>query len=101
MPVVLCPDLCTSDGKAVPLPYLVVHCHLPLIVPPQRIHILPTPPPLSRSVPHTANLCTKILDFRGFDSSIILIVRGGILMSIGNLPLVFESSNLSREILRY
>ena len=30
-----------------------------------------------------ANLCTKILDFRGFDSNIILILRGGILMSIG------------------
>ena len=31
-----------------------------------------------------ANLCTKILDFRGFDSSMILILRGGLLMSIGN-----------------
>ena len=26
------------------------------------------------------------MDFRGFDSSIILIQRGGILMSIGDLP---------------
>ena len=34
----------------------------------------------------TANLRTKILDFRGFDSSRILIVRGGILMSIGDFP---------------
>ena len=34
----------------------------------------------------TANLCTKILDFRGFDSSRILIVRVGILMPIGRLP---------------
>ena len=33
----------------------------------------------------TANLPTKILDSRGFDSSIILILRGGILMPIGNL----------------
>ena len=32
----------------------------------------------------TANLSTNIVDFRGFDSSIILIQRGGILMSIGN-----------------
>ena len=32
------------------------------------------------------DLPTKILDFRGFDSSRILIVRGGILMSIGNFP---------------
>ena len=34
----------------------------------------------------TANLRTKILDFRGFDSSRILILRGGILISIGNFP---------------
>ena len=27
---------------------------------------------------------TKILDFRGLDSSITLILRGGVLMSIGN-----------------
>ena len=42
--------------------------------------------PWSRSfVPHktsTANILTKILDFRGFDSSIILLLRGGIFMSI-------------------
>ena len=40
----------------------------------------------------TPNLPTNIVDFRGFDSSIILIQRGGILpesliyMSIGNFP---------------
>ena len=34
----------------------------------------------------TPNLPTNIVDFRGFDSSIILIVRGGILMSIGDFP---------------
>ena len=33
-----------------------------------------------------ANLRTKILDFRGSDSSILLIIRGGILMSIGSFP---------------
>ena len=32
----------------------------------------------------TPNLRTKILDFRGFDSSRILIVRGGIPRPIGN-----------------
>ena len=32
----------------------------------------------------TANLRTEMLDFRGFDSNIILVVRGGILMSIGS-----------------
>ena len=42
----------------------------------------------------TVNLRTKILDFRGFDSSRILIVRGGILMSIGNFP-----ESLSQAIL--
>ena len=36
--------------------------------------------------PITANLPTNIADFRGFDSSIILIYRGGIVMSIGNWP---------------
>ena len=32
----------------------------------------------------TPNLPTDIVGFRGFDSSIILILRGGILMSIGD-----------------
>ena len=43
----------------------------------------------------TANLRTKILDFRGFDSSRSLILRGGILVSIGD----FVLENLSRRIL--
>ena len=34
----------------------------------------------------TANLCTKILDFRGFDSSRILNSRGGIPRPIGDFP---------------
>ena len=34
----------------------------------------------------TANHPTSIMDFRGLDSSIILISSGGILMSIGNFP---------------
>ena len=42
----------------------------------------------------TANLRTKIPDFRGFDSSMILTSRGGILTSIGCIP-----EMLSREIL--
>ena len=40
----------------------------------------PRAPPLG-----TANLRTKILDFRGFDSSRILIPKGGIPRSTGNL----------------
>ena len=34
----------------------------------------------------TANPRTEILDFKGFDSSIILILGGEILMSIGHFP---------------
>ena len=34
----------------------------------------------------SASLRAKILDFRGFDSSRILNLRGGILMSIGSFP---------------
>ena len=73
----------------------------------------------------TVNLRTKILDFGGFDSSRILILGGGIPMSIGDFPEIAsrqilagrigelasrqilagriadlsESTNLSREIL--
>ena len=42
----------------------------------------------------TVNLRTKILDFRGFDSSIISMLRGGILMPTGNFP-----ESLSQAIL--
>ena len=42
----------------------------------------------------TANLRTKILDFRGLDSSRILILRNAILMSMGDFPDI-----LSQEIL--
>ena len=50
----------------------------------------------------TANLRTKIIDVRGFDSSIILSLRGEILMSIGVSPeilsqQIFFWSNLSKE----
>ena len=38
----------------------------------------------------TANLRTNITDFRGFDSSIVLILRGGIIMSVGDIT---ESSS--------
>ena len=33
----------------------------------------------------TANLRTNIMGFRGFDSSVILILRGGIPRPIGNI----------------
>ena len=47
----------------------------------------------------TANLRTKILDIRGFDSSIIFILRAGILMSIGNFPEVLSQRILVGIIL--
>ena len=41
--------------------------------------------PRNFGVPYSqSSYCAKILDFRGFDSSIISILRGGTLMSIGN-----------------
>ena len=46
-------------------------------------------PPLAQNVVFTANLA-KNVDFGGFDSSIIFILRAGILMSTGDFP---ESSS--------
>ena len=65
-------------------------------------HPRPSPPnqlttqPTLRFLAHgsTANLRTKILDFRGFVSSRILILRGGILLSVGDFP-----ESLSQAIL--
>ena len=48
----------------------------------------------------TANLRTEILDFRGFDSSIILIVRGGIGGPLGNFPEVLSQAILPGIIFR-
>ena len=55
--------------------------------------------------PYTPNLPTNIVDFGGFDSSIMLFVRGGILMSIVNFPeslsqAMLVGCNVSREIVR-
>ena len=50
----------------------------------------------------TANLRTRILDFGGLDSIGILILEGGSVLSIGNLPERLSQAicrdNLSREI---
>ena len=56
-------------------------------------------PPKSRpGILSTANLLTKIQDFRGSDSSINLVLRRGILTSIGEFPGNVESTNnLSRQ----
>ena len=45
----------------------------------------------------TANLRTATSDFRGFDSSGILILRGGILLSIGNFPEILSQQILVRR----
>ena len=42
----------------------------------------------------TANLRTEILDFRGFDSSRILISRGGIPRPVRDLPEIFSQAIL-------
>ena len=47
----------------------------------------------------TANIRTRILDFRGFDSSRILMLRGGILMSIGSSPEMLSQRILVGTIL--
>ena len=45
------------------------------------------------------NLCTKILDFRRFDSSRILILRGGILMPVRNFPELLSQRILAGIVL--
>ena len=47
----------------------------------------------------TANLRTRILDFSGFDSSITLILRGGISRPIGNDPEMLSQGILVGTIL--
>ena len=51
----------------------------------------------------TPNLPTNIVDIRGFDSSMMLNLRGGILMSVGDFPeslsqAMLVGCNVSREI---
>ena len=46
---------------------------------------------------HTANRRTKTLDFRGFDSSRILSLRGEFPRPIGECPGKFGSTNLTRD----
>ena len=47
------------------------------------------------SIVYTPNLPTNIVDFRGFDSSRILILRGGIRMSIWSLPECYGSAPIA------
>ena len=47
----------------------------------------------------TANLCTKTLDFRGFDSSVISMLRGGTLVFKGNSPEIMSRAILAGIIL--
>ena len=53
---------------------------------------------------HTPSPPTKSLDFEGFDSSRLLILRGGILMSVEfyrESPGKFDSRTLNREIINW
>ena len=47
--------------------------------------------------PSTANLRANIMDFRGFDSSIILMLRGEIPRPIGSFPESLSQAILSRD----
>ena len=52
---------------------------------------------------HTPNLPNNIVDFRGFDSSTILVLRGGIPRPIGDSPeslsqAILVGCNISRRI---
>ena len=51
------------------------------------------------NVSATANFCTRITDFRGFASSIILNFRGGSLMSVGRFPESLTQAILAGMIL--
>ena len=44
---------------------------------------------------HTPNPPTNIVNFRGFDSSIISFLRGGILRPIGNFPEILSQAMLA------
>ena len=55
-----------------------IHCTPPPTAPPCNEY--PETPPIY----YTPNLPTNIVDFRGCDSSVILFLRGGILMSKGD-----------------
>ena len=48
-----------------------------------------------KKLSNTANVHTKILGFRGFDSSRISISRGGILLSAGNFPEMLSPRTLA------
>ena len=53
----------------------------------------------SRARLAAANLRTEIPDFGGFDSIVILILRGGILMSIGDFQEILSRRILAGSIL--
>ena len=48
---------------------------------------------------NTSNLPTSIVDFRGFDSSILLFSRGGVPRPTGNLPESWSQAVLARIML--
>ena len=54
---------------------------------------------LSLADHYTANLGTNIVEFRGFDSSIMLRLKGGIPRPIGNIPESLSQAVLAGIIL--
>ena len=65
--------------------------------PARRSNTVRLPACLASARTGTANLRTNIMDFRGFDPIFILTIRGGILMSIGKSPVMFDSCNVSGD----
>ena len=75
--------------------YLSIYLSICILSVTQRSPVWRVP----RVLPHpgsTANLPTNIVDFRGFDSSTVLMLRGGIPRPIWGFPGKFDSSNVGR-----
>ena len=68
--------------------YIYMYIYIYIYICPRRRDVRP------RELASTANPPTNIVDFSGFDSSIILVLRGGIPRSIGNFPESFSQAML-------
>ena len=67
-------------------------------IPPLRIKInVRVKPPETHNMSRGIGRTWSMTDLRGFDSSIMLIIRGGIPRPIGDFQGKLESSNLSRD----
>ena len=66
--------------------YIYIYIYIPTYEDVSRDRNRRGRPRLSNHDPRTANLRTKTMDFRAFDSSIILNLRGGLPRPMGNSP---------------